>query len=249
MSFVKFLFTGVESEVNREKTIAFHQTVNLRDARLFTPKRSVLYTFVKKSEWKSCERFFLPSAGASAVYLWPTVPRFELLRTCFPDESKHFLLQNVYGGTGGFFASLSEPTKSQNVWCDNRKIVNNEYLIVALILYDYDILFANFNQKFVTVCSTNNAVFGIDFANVTEMQMKLLRPIDKLNDVCAVFDVSIHNEKHIGANDTLGDLVEVPDQMTIKMILSKNAVTPEQKRIDVESYFPLPIPIPTIKKE
>jgi len=249
MSFVKFLFTGVESEVNREKTIAFHQTVNQRDTRLFTAKRSVLYTFVKKSEWKSCERFFLPSAGSSAVYLWPSVPRFELLRTCFTEECNHFLLQNIYGGNGGFLASLNEPTKSQNVWCDNHKIVNNEYLIVALILYDYDILFANFNQKFVTVCSTNNAAFGIDFANVTEMQMKLLRPIDKLNDVFAVFDVSIHNEKRISASETLGDLVEVPEEMTIKTILMKNAVTPEQKRIDVESYFAPPIPLTPIKKE
>jgi len=141
-----------------------------------------------------------------------------------------------------------EPTKSQNVWCDNHKVVNNDYLLVALILYDYDILFANFNQKFVAVCGTNNSAFGIDFANVTEMQMKLLRPIDKQNDICAVFDVSIHNEKRIASDGSLGDMLEVPDLTTIKTILQKNAVTPEQKRVDVDSYFPPPPPPPPLVK-
>lgn len=248
MSFVKFLFSGVESDVNVPKTQAFQQTKNQRDASLFTSQRSVLYTFVKKTEWKANSRYF--TSTNNAVYLWPAVPRFEILRVCFPNECDHFILQNIYGGTGGFMASIQEPTKSQNKWCDNHKIVNDEYLIVALILSDYDVLFANFNQRFVNVCGTNNAIFGIDFANVTEMQMKLLRPIDKQTDICAVFDVSMNSEKRIAQSDALSELLEVPDLTTIKMILQKNAVTPEQKRIDVDSYFAkLPLSTEQNKKE
>ncbi len=248
MSFVKFLFSGVETEVNVPKTQEFKQTKNQRDHRLFTSQRSVLYTFVKKSEWKTSGRYFAPTN--SAVYLWPTVPRFEILRVCFPNECEHFVLRNIYGGTGGFIANIPEPTKSQNKWCDNLKIVNEEYLIVAVVLHDYDILFANFNQRFVTVCGTNNAIFGIDFANVTEMQMKLLRQIDKEADICAVFDVSMNSEKRVAAGDSIAELLEVPDLTTIKIILQKNAVTAEQKRIDVDSYFgKLSVAVEQNKKE
>jgi hypothetical protein len=229
MSLYEFFFPTSAGEFDQRATEALHKTISTRDKRLFCQQRSVLYTLVKKSDWLSDEEYYTP-LNSRPIELWPQVPKFEILRTCFKDECNLF---QVYNGRNGAEVQLKNAAASD---CETH-VVNKEYLIVAILLHDYDLLFANFGHSVWEVCETSKSAFYIQEQYVSEMKMILRRPIHKHSDVFGIFQVSLKTKERVSGVATLAGMLDVPEEMTFKKILSGNAVTESQKKLDIESYF------------
>lgn len=222
---------------NRSKTLEYRNSAHREDLDLFSEQHNVLYFAVKKSSWnKNAERY---TPEDDVVKLHSAPPKYEIAQRCFATEIEAASVDVVNEEccvNHGRIGASSVPVPLGNP--APTRLRNESWLLVAVLLHDYDMVFANFGEEPYEVSQTKLSTFTIGKDYIIGMQMFLRRGIDKRADICAVFPVELEIKKRIASSSpSVKHTICAPTKEEVRASIGAQILTEQQKKIDIDSFF------------
>lgn len=212
----------------------------------FRKQKSVLFVVATKEAW---------SQGQVVGPFSTVFPCFTIASRCFTNEIEaasveqefnklHVKLKRIENHN----RVVQEPIKAAESNSSNAaipsqptsrfKIVSDKFVVVAVLLHNYDVVFANIGKSPIQFGATDEGYFLIDRDCAVDTVLHLKRPLDPTKDVCAVFDAEILMNSVLNARESsASEAVLFPEDNEVKRRLRENALTDEQKKIDVDEFF------------
>lgn len=246
MSFISSFFA--QTEAKAEKTSPLQRLVhNLRytEHNRFRKQKSVLFAVATKEAW---------SQGQVVGPFSTVFPSFTIASRCFPNEIEaasveqefnklHVKLKRIENHNRVVQEPIKVADNSNSAAIPSQptsrfKIVSDKFVVVAVLLHNYDVVFANIGKSPIQFGVTDEGYFLIDRECAVDTVLHLKRPLDPTKDICAVFDAEILMNSVLNTRDcSASEAVLFPDDNEVKRRLRENAQTDEQKKIDVDEFF------------
>lgn len=234
-----------ENPAHTKLTEAYRASVRERDACVFRQAPSVLYLLVPRVEWESKEcatcypqQSLADDQQPASLQMFASIPANLVARTCFAAEVGSALVTRTDHSRIVNHTTIGKENRVSDIdKAGVAKISNTTHLIVAVLLHDYDVVFANFYGDEWQVSSTKSSSFTIAKSAVFETKMFLARPLDRKRDICVAFAPALFAARKLDYPPNVSDCVALPSPQFLADALRANAITDAHKRLDVERYL------------